>query len=254
MSYAYTGAGRLSSSTQTDLTTTFRYDGLGRNLTTTTDTDYGDETTTAVWAGMEVIQQTSDVSGTATLVQDALGQVALQSRTPGDTSNAATWSLQDRLGSTVAQTTTNGRITDLATYSDFGIPTFTSTGYASPTGYTGELTDATTGANSYFSRTYDPFTATWLTTDTYRGTLTNPQSQHRYGYVEGNPTTFVAHEIVGDLSNQQTVFTADEVLIQLSASRGMWTVEVGLRGLERLYGTQEWRAWAEGAGLPWETR
>ena len=115
--------------------------------------------------------------------------MALQSRTPGDTSNAATWLLQDRLGSTVAQSTTNGRVTDLVSYSDFGIPSFTSTGYASATGFTGELTDATTGTNSYFSRTYDPFTATWLTADTYRGTLTNPQSQHRYGYVEGNPAT-----------------------------------------------------------------
>lgn len=42
--------------------------------------------------------------------------------------------------------------------------------------------------------TYDPFTATWLSAESYRGTLTNPQSQHRYGYgyVEGNPTTHTA--------------------------------------------------------------
>lgn len=75
-----------------------------------------------------MVQQTSDVAGTATLLRDALGQVALQSSTPGDVSSGAAWSLQDRLGSTVAQTTTAGRITDLASYSDFGIPTFDSTG------------------------------------------------------------------------------------------------------------------------------
>ena len=35
------------------------------------------------------------------------------------------------------------------------------------------------------------FAGTWLTADSYRGTLTNPRSQNRYGFVEGNPATFV---------------------------------------------------------------
>ncbi|CAN5304336.1 hypothetical protein BH09ACT5_BH09ACT5_11410 [soil metagenome] len=189
LTYTYNGAGRLATTAQGGDTTTYGYDGLGRNLTT--ETDWAD--TTNVWAGTSVVQQSSTVGGTSTLLRDALGQVALQSRTPGDTTAAPAWNLHDRLGSTVAQANRSGRITDLTTYSDFGIPTFDSTGFASTTGYTGELTDPTPGQNSYFSRTYDPYAATWLTPDTYRGTLTNPQSQHRYGYVEGNPTTWTDH-------------------------------------------------------------
>lgn len=39
----------------------------------------------------------------------------------------------------------------------------------------------------FHAREYDPFTATWLTRDPYRGTSDDPQSLHRYGYVQGNP-------------------------------------------------------------------
>jgi len=193
VSYAYTAAGRLASTTQGASSTSYGYDGLGRALTMDAVTEYGTERTTAVYSGLSAVQQSSDLTGTVTLLRDAVGRVALQSAAPGDGSAAASWSLQDRLGSTVAQTTTAGRVTDLVSYSDFGVPTFASTGFASSVGFTGELTDATAGLNSYFARTYDPFAATWLTADSYRGSLTNPASQHRYGYVEGNPTTFTDH-------------------------------------------------------------
>ncbi|MGV8913610.1 MAG: DUF6531 domain-containing protein [Rhodoglobus sp.] len=189
--YTYTGAGKLASITQDDTTTTLGYDGIGRNLRTETETGWGTEETTQVWDGLSVVQQTSDISGTATLLRDAGGQVALQSTSAGDLDNAPAWNLHDRLGSTIATTTANGRVTDLSDYSDFGVPIFDSTGWAGTSNYTGELSDATTGLNSYFSRTYDAFAGTWLTADDYRGTLTNPGSQHRYGYVEGNPSTYV---------------------------------------------------------------
>ena len=127
------------------------------------------------------------------LLRDATGAVALQSAASGNGRSGALWSLQDRLGSTIATTTGSGYVTDLADYSDFGIPTHASTGFAGATGFTGEASSPTTGLNSYYARAYDPFAATWLSPDTYRGTMANPASQARYGYVEGNPATHSDH-------------------------------------------------------------
>ncbi|NYF11416.1 RHS repeat-associated protein [Leifsonia sp. AK011] len=184
-SYAYTSTGRLASVTAGDDTTTFGYDGLGRNLTVTEESWAQDVTTTRSWDGLTPVTQTSTAGGTSTLVRDALGVIALQG---GDD---PTWVLGDRLGSSVATTDSSGRVDGLADYSDYGVPTYASTGFAAVTGFSGELSGTTTGYSSYFARTFDTFTSTWLTPDTWRGTLTDPASQARYGYTEGNPATFV---------------------------------------------------------------
>ncbi|CAN5279272.1 hypothetical protein BH09ACT1_BH09ACT1_26140 [soil metagenome] len=171
-SYAYTGAGRLASVTKAVQSTSYRYDGLGRSLETVVKSSVGTEKTTSAWDGLAVMQQSSSLTGTATLVRDALGQVALTA-----TSSGAARSLQDRAGSTVAQTNAAGAVTDVVDYSDLGVPVYGTTGWSSATGYTGEQTDATTGLNTYFARAYDPMAGTWLTADSYGGTVTDPTSQ-----------------------------------------------------------------------------
>jgi RHS repeat-associated protein len=184
--YAYTGAGRLASVTKGSQSTSYRYDGLGRSLETMVKSSVGAEKTTSAWDGLSVVQQSSSLTGVSTLVRDALGQVAVTASASG-----SSWSLQDRAGSTVAQTNAAGAVTDVVDYSDFGVPVYVTTGWSSSTGYTGEQTDATTGLNTYFARAYDPMAGTWLTADSYGGTLTDPTSQNRYGYAGANPTSNV---------------------------------------------------------------
>jgi RHS repeat-associated protein len=76
----------------------------------------------------------------------------------------------DRLGSTVAQVS-GSRVSQVVSYSDWGIPTFATVGYNSAAGFTGELGDSVTGLSEYFARAYDPWSASWLQADPYRGTL-----------------------------------------------------------------------------------
>ncbi|NYF11412.1 RHS repeat-associated protein [Leifsonia sp. AK011] len=134
-----------------------------------------------------------------------------------------TWVLGDRLGSAIATTDADGRVDGLADYSDYGVPTYASTGFAAVTGFTGELSGTTTGYSSYFARTFDTFTSTWLTPDTWRGTLTDPASQARYGYTEGNPATFV--DAFGFL-------TADRMERDIIAARKASAKSTGCHGWE----------------------
>jgi RHS repeat-associated protein len=56
--------------------------------------------------------------------------------------------------------------------------------------FTGQELDENVGVYDFFARNYDHSTGTWLTQDTYRGQIRDPQSLHRLGYVEGNPTSY----------------------------------------------------------------
>ncbi|WP_244528366.1 MULTISPECIES: RHS repeat-associated core domain-containing protein [unclassified Leifsonia] len=184
--YGYNPAGQTTQVSREGRITDYGYDGLGRRVTTTDSTGYGTDTTHTVFNGLTPAQTTSTGTGTATLVRDALGNLAEHVTQNGD----ATWDLLDRLGSTVADA--NGpSITQLSTYDDWGAQQFGTTGWSAPENYTGETTDPTQGLNHYYARTYNPGTATWTTPDAYEGVLTQPQSLHRYAYAWNNPTSNV---------------------------------------------------------------
>ncbi|CAN5431404.1 hypothetical protein BH10ACT7_BH10ACT7_07910 [soil metagenome] len=186
--YKYTDDNKLAEVNQTGRKVTTGYDGLGRSLTSTTSSLLIlASTTTQVWDGYDVVQQSTG-SAVTNLVRDVTGDVAIQT-TPGLLGSSTQWGLTDRLGSTIAQAS-GSRVGQLAKYSDWGIPTFASVGFNSITGYTGELSDTTAGLKHYYARSYEPTSASWLTADPYRGTMTNPGSMARYAYVEGNPTTY----------------------------------------------------------------
>ena len=104
----------------------------------------------------------------------------------------SSWLLADRLGSAVGQTG-GSRITGTARYSLFGEPTFDTVGWDAVPGFTGELVDEPTGLVAFHARGYDPASKTWLSADPWRGTVTAPGTQNRYGYVLGNPATYVDH-------------------------------------------------------------
>ena len=194
--FGYNPAGQTTRINRPDRTTTYDYDGLGRNTASTDTTGYGATTTRTVFDGLDLIQTRSDTGGTATQVRDALGSLAEHVTDTGE----ATWDLLDRLGSSVAGAT-GGSITQLAHYDDWGAQIFETTGWSSPEGFTGEQPDPTQGLSHYYARTYDTTAASWTSPDPWHGTPTQPQSQHRYGYVENNPATYV--DVLGFKAKQQ---------------------------------------------------
>lgn len=57
--------------------------------------------------------------------------------------------------------------------------------------YTGGIYDATTGLYYLNARYYDPETGRFLTEDTYRGELKEPDTLHLYAYCKNNPINYV---------------------------------------------------------------
>jgi RHS repeat-associated protein len=80
-------------------------------------------------------------------------------------------------------------VTQLSTFDDWGNQSFDTIGWNSAVNYTGETTDPGYGLNNYYSRAYDPTTGSWMSQDSWRGLLADPQSLGRYAYVDNGPTT-----------------------------------------------------------------
>ncbi|MFC7430515.1 MULTISPECIES: RHS repeat domain-containing protein [unclassified Agrococcus] len=182
----YTALGQVARIATPDRSADYGYDGLGRALTVTDASGAGQQTTTQAWDGLDVIGQSNDEHGTTAVVRDRVGQLVLEA---GDDDDAR-WALLDRLGSVVGQVG-GGRIEQLASYSDFGEQAFGTTGWDSETGFGGEQVNPELGVTNYYARTYDPSTGTWLSQDSWRGLLAQPQTLARYAFVENNPTTFL---------------------------------------------------------------
>lgn len=182
--FAYNPAGQTTEVAREGRTTAYGYDGLGRNTSVTDRTRYGTSTTRTVFDGVEPVQQSGTSTGTTTLIRDALGSLAEHVAQDG----TATWDLLDRLGSTVAGAS-GGSITQLSSYEDWGAQRFETGAWSATENFTGESTDPTEGLNHYYARTYDPTAASWTSADPWRGLLTQPQSLHRYAYVENDPAT-----------------------------------------------------------------
>ncbi|WP_202565679.1 RHS repeat protein [Agreia sp. COWG] len=186
--YSWSDAGRMTGVSREGRSTTYGYDGLGRQQTSTDTTGLGSQTTTSVWSGTSIVQQSNPASGTTAQVRDALGGVALQASDLSTADTGTRWNLLDNLGSVAAQAV-GGSVTQLAGYDDFGGQSFATTGWNAVAGFGSEQSDPSYNLNSYFSRQYDPGTGSWLSQDSYRGLLSQPQSVNRYAFVTNNPAT-----------------------------------------------------------------
>nr|WP_243848881.1 RHS repeat-associated core domain-containing protein [Lysinibacter cavernae] len=233
-SYEYNDENRLTKVTSLERVSEFGYDGLGREVKQSDTTELGTSETTSTWSGDSVVQQTTktetsskapfqagpntkqltspggDAGEVTTLVRDSFGDVALQSK-----GGEASWSLLDNLGSTAAQAV-GGQVTDLASYSAWGVQMFESSGWDAVTGFTGERSDPGYGLNNYFSRTYDPSTGVWLSQDSWRGLIEQPQSLARYGYVTNNPASLV--DVLG--------YKAAKCYTKYTSACGLWVPKV----------------------------
>ncbi|KQP57017.1 hypothetical protein ASF51_03815 [Agreia sp. Leaf283] len=182
--FSYQTDNRLTGVSRDGRSTSYAYDGAGRQLNTTETSGLGSQTTKSVWNGTSIVQQSNTASGTSTLMRDAFGEVALQTADGRD----ASWALLDGLGTTAAQAV-GGSVAQLSTFDDWGNQSFDTIGWNSAVNYTGETTDPGYGLNNYYSRTYDPTTGTWMSQDSWRGLLSEPQSLSRYAYVDNGPTS-----------------------------------------------------------------
>ncbi|MFJ4209098.1 RHS repeat-associated core domain-containing protein [Paenarthrobacter sp. NPDC089675] len=188
--YDYTPDNRVQSITRPGIESAYKYDGLGRNLTSSDKTAYGTHETSTAFNGSTPVQNT-DNHGTANLIPDNVGHVALQT---GTTTIQDRWELLDRLGSTIAQTTNaagSGAITELSEFSDFGVQEYGTTGWDSDLNYTGQPTNATHGTYQFHARTLEPSTGAWTGQDEWRGLLNAPQTHNGYAYTLNNPTTLI---------------------------------------------------------------
>ncbi|AZI57857.1 hypothetical protein EH165_06525 [Nakamurella antarctica] len=180
----YDGIGRLQTSTDTTTTPTTGGGGSGSG-----GSAVGQPTvTSSVWDGLSVLTETNPASGTTNMVRDITGNVAIQASTLTTPGTGIRWNLTDAQGSPVAQTI-GGTVTEQATYGDYGNQTFNTPGWNATVGFGSEITDPTNHLNSYYARQYDPATATWLSPDPHPWSAAASQTQNRYAFVAGNPTT-----------------------------------------------------------------
>ncbi len=99
----------------------------------------------------------------------------------------------DHLGSTIALTDQSGNVTDCFRYAPYGELLYRSGNITTPflfNGRDGVMTDA---YDLYYMRAryYNPVAKRFISPDTLLGVITNPQSQNRYIYCEGNPVNYV---------------------------------------------------------------
>jgi RHS repeat-associated protein len=103
------------------------------------------------------------------------------------------WYHYDGLGSTAGLTKQNGQSTHNYRYEPYGQIEMPPGNFTDPHNhytFTGQELDENMGLYEFFARAYDYETGTWVQQDIYRGRMDEPGTLHRYGYVEGNPTTY----------------------------------------------------------------
>ncbi|CAD5989867.1 RHS repeat-associated core domain-containing protein [Agreia sp. COWG] len=213
------------------------------------------------------MQQSNPASGTTAQVRDALGGVALQASDLSTADTGTRWNLLDNLGSVAAQAV-GGSVTQLADYDDFGGQSFATTGWNAVPGFGSEQSDPSYNLNSYFSRQYDPGTGSWLSQDSYRGLLSQPQSVNRYAFVTNNPATL--SDVLGyrpynpgdgtAKSFPVSDYTAPTAQVFTDIGNTVAKAVTGLTGGTSAnnsdkpgYGTGEWlRPTTRSNGRPWE--
>lgn len=112
-----------------------------------------------------------------------------------------TYYLYNGHGDVVQTVTASGEVQNQYDYDVFGNRTLTIEVYAESIQYAGEFYDAESGLYYLRARYYDPYTARFISEDSYRGEDTNPLSLNLYTYAHNNPILFLdptGHWAAGD--------------------------------------------------------
>ena len=143
----------------------------------------------------------------------------IDERVPSGGSTSPYYYLTDGNGSVLALTDSSGAVQDSYSYDAFGNVTSSSGSVPNPFRFDGGVWDAASGLLKFGTRYYDPSVGRWTQEDPLAGSMQDPQSLDRYGFVGGDPVNFV------DLSGSG-------LCANLGASFGVLGVVAGLSGAE----------------------
>lgn len=193
-SYLLTGGGNIN---WRDITT-MAYDGLGRRLVETYDTNAGGggaKTTEYTFDGLDPLAEYDLWNRQRRNYYRGSGNelVMMHKLRPG-TQGQQYWYHFNGLGSVAGLTKQNGQSTHNYRYDAFGGVIPANGNWTQPHNeytLTGKAWDDHTETFYFGARFYDPLSANWLTQDTYRGDSINPLTLHRYNYVLNSPINFI---------------------------------------------------------------
>lgn len=118
-----------------------------------------------------------------------------------DQTEKYTYYLYNGHGDVVQTVTASGEVQNQYDYDVFGNRTLTIERYVESIQYGGEFYDAESGLYYLRARYYDPYTARFISEDSYQGEDTNPLSLNLYTYAHNNPILFLdptGHWAAGD--------------------------------------------------------
>ncbi|MFT3951682.1 MAG: RHS repeat-associated core domain-containing protein [Oscillospiraceae bacterium] len=208
ITYAYDDNGNLVKKTESGKTTSYTYDNHNRLIRATVQSgqdvsieeyayDYAGNRTAKVTEG-ETVKYLVDTNG-------ALAQVLCELDGSGNLKTYYTrgsellslertdetrWYLYDGHGSVRALVDETGAVTDTYTYDAFGNLTASTGDTENSYLYCGEQYDANTGFYYLRARYMNPSTGTFISMDTYQGSMFDPVSLHKYLYANANPVMY----------------------------------------------------------------
>ena len=165
-----------------------RYNGDGQRIQKTE----GDQTTNYYYQD-GVVSYTTDGSGEQTS-QNLIGEngsIIARQKYAGDSTRYYVYD-KDIQGSTTSLIKEDGSADATYQYTDFGETRVSGEDQAgNEVCYTGGIYDQSTGLYYLNARYYDPGDGRFVTEDTYRGEVAEPDTQNLYAYCAGNPVNYV---------------------------------------------------------------
>lgn len=177
--------------------TTMAHDGDGRRLVKNYDPKTGSggvKQVEYVYDGLDPIAEYNTWNPQyENFYRGDRGRILQMHHFPSGTAGQIYWYHYDGLGSVAGMTKQQGQSSHNYRYEPYGQIELPKGNCSDPHNhytFTGQEWNENTGLYEFYARHYDPDTGTWMSQDPYRGQLSDPQSLHRYGYVEGNPVNY----------------------------------------------------------------
>lgn len=175
--------------------TSLEYDGGGRRLVQHYDPKNGgggvDKRDEYVFDGLDPVAEYDMLNGQRTDYYRGEGwDIALMHQYKGGTQGQMYWYHYNNKKDVVGLTKQNGNSHHNYRYEPYGAVLPENGNFTDPHNHytlTGKEFDENTGLVWFGARHYEPETGVWMGQDSYRGTLDEPMSLHRFGYVSNNP-------------------------------------------------------------------
>ncbi len=185
----YDHNGRLATTTQGTVTSSYTYDASG-NLIARTDSSLG---LTTLFLGDDQITVTSTgtITGDTRSYTFAGAPTTIRTSTSGSTSTSLQYQANDPQGTATVQISADNKTIVRRMYTPFGTdrtPDGNPTTWAGTKGYIGGTQDNQTGLTNEGAREYDPTLGRFLSRDPILDPTTDPQQWNGYAYSDNDPT------------------------------------------------------------------